>query len=267
MQGRLSQQVNGKTQAFPWQNWQSEFSTAKEHNFKIMEWTLDQDRLYENPLMTEKGQEEIRNLMLTYEVSIPSLTGDCFMQAPFFKVAGKARESLLLDLQNIISSCGLLGIEFIVFPLVDNGRLENSDQEENLIEGLSLIEPDLRSYSVKIVFESDFSPGRLTEFISGFSTDNFGINYDTGNSASLGFDPEEEIRLYGRRILNVHIKDRLLYGETVPLGHGNADLPKVFEALTSNGYDGNFILQTARVDNNHAGVLCQYRDQVIEWIS
>jgi|TARA_B100002003_G_scaffold232416_1_gene244249 hexulose-6-phosphate isomerase len=267
MQGRLSPIVNGKIQAFPWDYWQQEFKIACDNGFRIMEWTLDQDRLYDNPVMTTEGQQEIRELSGQYEISISSLTGDCFMQAPFFKVTGKARESLLLDLKNIITSCGLLGVEFIVFPLVDNGRLENSEQEKSLMDGLSLIEPDLRNYSIKIVFESDFPPDRLKDFIDPFPSDNYGINYDIGNSAAMDFDPKEEIKAYGQRILNVHVKDRLLHGTTVPLGQGNADIPKVLEELDSIGYNKIFILQTARaVDDNHAGVLSQFRNQVIEWI-
>jgi len=267
MQGRLSPIVNGKIQAFPWDCWQQEFKIACNNGFRIMEWTLDQDRLYDNPVMTTEGQQEIRELSSQYEISISSLTGDCFMQAPFYKVVGKDRESLLQDLQNIITSCDLLGVEFIVFPLVDNGRLENSEQEKSFMDGLSLIEPDLHKNSIKIVFESDFIPDRLKAFIDQFSPDNYGINYDIGNSAAMGFDPREEIKAYGRRILNVHVKDRLLHGTTVPLGRGNADMPKVLEELNSIGYNGNFILQTARaVDDDHAGVLSQYRNQVIEWI-
>jgi hexulose-6-phosphate isomerase len=160
----------------------------------------------------------------------------------------------------------LLGVEFIVFPLVDNGRLENSEQEKSFMDGLSLIEPDLHKNSIKIVFESDFIPDRLKAFIDQFSPDNYGINYDIGNSAAMGFDPKEEIKAYDHRIMNIHIKDRLLYGNTVPLGQGNAEIPKVLEELDSIGYNGNFILQTARSDADHIGVLCQYRDQVIKWM-
>jgi L-ribulose-5-phosphate 3-epimerase len=267
MQGRLSPKVNGKIQAFPWDSWQHEFQIAYDSGFSIMEWTLDQDRLYENPLMTKEGQQEIRDLSNQYEISIPSLTGDCFMQAPYYKVTGKDRESLLQDLQNIITSCGLLGVNIIVFPLVDNGRLENSEQKKSLIDGLSLIEPDLRKYSIIIIFESDFIPERLKTFINQFSTENYGINYDIGNSAAMGFNPAEEIVAYGDRILNVHVKDRILKGTTVPLGKGNANIPKVLKKLREINYDGNYILQTARaVNENHADVLCQYRDQVMKWM-
>tara|TARA_B100000315_G_C14542761_1_gene571734 strand:+ start:446 stop:1282 length:837 start_codon:yes stop_codon:yes gene_type:complete len=266
MLGRLSPSENGKIQAFPWDHWQDEFSIANEHGFNIMEWTLDQVRLYENPFMTEKGQVAIRELSHKYEILIPSLTGDCFMQEPFYKVEGKSRESLLLDLQNIINACRLLGIEFIVFPLVDEGSVENSYQEKSLLNGLSLIEPDLKKSSIKIIFESDFSPERLKYFIKQFSLEYYGINYDTGNSAAMGFDTKEEIKAYGARILNVHIKDRLLHGTTVPLGNGNADIQGVLKELNRIGYKGNYILQTARTDNDPANALCAYRDLVIEWV-
>ena len=151
MQGRLSPIVNGKIQTFPWNHWQQEFKIAYDNGFSIIEWTLDQDRIYDNPVMTTEGQQEIRDLSSQYEISISSLTGDCFMQAPFYKVIGKDRESLLQDLQNIITSCGLLGVEYIVFPLVDNGRLENSEQEKALLKGLSLVESDLHKNSIKII--------------------------------------------------------------------------------------------------------------------
>ena len=96
MQGRLSPLVDGKIQAFPWDHWNNEFSIANKYGFNLIEWTLDQKRLYENPLMTEVGQKEIKGLSIKNKISIQSLTGDCFMQAPFYKVRGKNRENILL---------------------------------------------------------------------------------------------------------------------------------------------------------------------------
>lgn len=45
MQGRLSPLVNGCIQAFPWSCWRDEFPLAQQHGFRLLEWTLDQDRL------------------------------------------------------------------------------------------------------------------------------------------------------------------------------------------------------------------------------
>ena len=55
MQGRLCERVHGKIQAFPWRDWENEFPAAAAIDLHLMEWTLDQERLYENPLMTADG--------------------------------------------------------------------------------------------------------------------------------------------------------------------------------------------------------------------
>jgi len=63
-----------------------------------MEWTLDQETLYKNPLMSEVGRNQIRFLSNKYHINIPSLTGDCFMQAPFWKASGRDKNMLIGDL-------------------------------------------------------------------------------------------------------------------------------------------------------------------------
>ena len=72
------------------------------------------------------------------------------------------------------------------------------------------------------------------------------VNYDSGNSSSLGYAPRDEFAFYGDRVGSVHIKDRLLGAGTVPLGTGAADFPALTECLRSVAYKGDFILQAAR---------------------
>ncbi|MBK9446928.1 MAG: TIM barrel protein [Betaproteobacteria bacterium] len=267
MQGRLCDQVEGKIQAFPWRDWEVEFPAAAAAGLHLMEWTLDQEHLCENPLMTAEGQARIRALCRQHGVSIPSLTGDCFMQAPFWKAAGAAKQPLQADFIAICRACSAIGIRMIVVPLVDNGRLETSDQEKALVGFLLEQQAFLASLDLQVIFESDYAPGELRRFISTLPPGSFGINYDIGNSAALGFDPAEEFAEYGSRVVNVHVKDRVLGGTTVPLITGNANFPLVFAELAKLGYGGNFILQTARAaDGDHAGVLGAYRDMTMGWI-
>jgi L-ribulose-5-phosphate 3-epimerase len=268
MQGRLSPLINGKIQEFPWDNWRQEFAIASTLGFCLMEWTLDQDRLYESPLMTEKGRQEIIKLSHSYSIKIPSLTGDCFMQSPFWKVSGVEKESRQKDLTSILIGCEKVGIKQVVIPLVDNGRIDSSDQESALLDFLLDIEADIWSMGIQIVFESDLCPDGLKLFIGQFNPEVFGVNYDIGNSAALGFDAEKEFKAYGDRVLNVHIKDRNLGGTTVPLGDGNADFTKVFQQLAKREYQGNYILQTARANNgDHSGVLSKYKIMTESWVS
>ncbi len=83
MQGRLSPMVDGRIQAFPWEHWRDEFVLAGRHGFPTLEWTLDQERLSANPLMTPNGRREFRDLSAAHGVEVRCLTGDFFRQAPF----------------------------------------------------------------------------------------------------------------------------------------------------------------------------------------
>jgi L-ribulose-5-phosphate 3-epimerase len=267
MQGRLSAMVDGKIQAFPWDEWRDEFPRANALGLTRIEWTIDQDQLRDNPLNTSAGQKEIIELSRRNTLKPASLTGDCFMQAQFWKADGETRKSLIDDLDLVLASCSTLSIEFAVIPLVDNGRVENAAQAETLLRVLLDRAASLSKQGVKIVFESDLPPAPLAEFIDKFPHEVFGVNYDSGNSAALGYDPAEEIPTYAARILNVHVKDRLLGGTTVPLGTGAADLGKTIRLIEQSGYRGQYILQTARAaDGDHAGALARYRDMTVDWI-
>ena len=74
------------------------------------------------------------------------------------------------------------------------------------------------------------------------------VNYDTGNSASLGFDPIEEFKYYGHRISDIHIKDRKLNSGSVILGTGDVDFSRFFKALATVSYTAPFIMQVYRDD-------------------
>jgi hexulose-6-phosphate isomerase len=268
MQGRLSEVIDGKIQAFPWRFWQEEFRQAREIEIALMEWTLDQDDLYKNPFMTAEGQKAIIRLSEENGLKIPSLTGDFFMQAPFWKTASGNRKGLIDDFNAVVCACGSLNVQILVVPLVDNGALTSKREESYLIDVLADHETMLVENGVKIAFESDFAPIALERFIGKMNPNIFGINYDIGNSASLGFNVNEEFTSYGDRILNVHVKDRPLGGTTVPLGEGNADFETVFANLSECGYKGNYILQTARdASGQHSEVIKHYLDKTINWIA
>lgn len=267
MQGRLCDQVDGKIQAFPWSDWEKEFPIARRLGLHLMEWTLDHDRMDQNPIMTELGRQRIRELSEANDLQVSSLTGDNFMQAPFWKAAQEEREALIRQLEALIDACGAIGVRYIVVPFVDGGRIETFAQEDIVVSVLVGLVDQLEATGVSIVFESDYPPLELKRFLDRLPAPWFGVNYDIGNSAALGYDPVVEISAYRDRILNVHVKDRPLDGTTAPLGEGDADFARVFASLAQVGYSGVFILQTARsASGDHAGDLARYRDMTVEWI-
>jgi L-ribulose-5-phosphate 3-epimerase len=267
MQGRLSPLVQGKIQAFPVDHWREEMFLASKNNLACMEWTLDYEELHLNPIMTNSGQLSISQLQKQTDLNIISLTGDLFMQEPFWQNVGKKKEKLIDCFKMVCNQCASAKVPFVVVPLVDNGRLRDKEEERVLLEFLIDWSAHSQPEGLTVLFESDYGPKALSCFLSKLPADKFGINYDTGNSASLGFNPEEEFAYYGNRILNVHIKDRLYNGPTVPLGEGAADLAKQIKLLEDIGYDGCYILQTARAqDNDHLKAILLYRDIVLKLI-
>ena len=264
MQGRLSPMRNGRIQSFPWETWREEFETASRMSLKKIEWTIDSENFTSNPLLTSDGRQEIIGLKSQFNVEIPSVTCDYFMENPPWK---SDPAPILVGIESILLGMAKIDAKILVVPLVDNSSLGSAVKASRVEAFFRPVTNLLRENNMRIAFETDLSEEAFPDFIEEFGEDCFGINYDIGNSASLGFDPAKEFEAIGKRVINVHVKDRILGGTTVPLGSGNADFPLVFKCLKACGYVGNLIMQTARAtDHNHAAVLQKYRDQIVSWM-
>ena len=248
MQGRLSKVENGNIQSFPSKSWEREFKLASKLGIKFIEWTLDYKDFLKNPIFSINGISKIKQLSKSNNVFVKSITGDCFMQKPFWKK--KNHYNLILDLKKVVFACKKIGIKYVIIPLVDNGSIKKKWQEKKLIRIFLNLKSFLKKNKVKIVFESDYEPGRLKIFIKNFDERIFGINYDSGNSASLGYSVKEEFGAYGRYIKRIHIKDRLFKGHSVRLGAGNVDFFSLFKFIRKIKFKNSLVLQTARSKNN-----------------
>ena len=264
MQGRLSPIRNGRIQSFPWETWEEEFETASRIQIRKMEWTIDSENFASNPLLTTAGNEKIKSLMSLVNLEIPSVTCDYFMENPPWKTDP---EGLFRGIESILAGMSEIGSKILVIPLVDNSSLSNENEFSQVVHFFTRMSNLLLTNNLQIAFETDLGPQAFADFIANFDGESFGVNYDIGNSASFGFNPREEFAAVGPRVINVHVKDRVLGGTTVPLGTGNADFPTVFQCLKDHGYVGNLIMQTARAqDGKHAEVLEVYREQIVRWM-
>ena len=176
MQGRLSPQVDGKIQAFPWAHWQEEFAVAEILGFRLLEWTLDYKRLAENPLMTPAGQKRIRELCRRHGIRIPALTGDCFMQAPFWKHEGTTFFALKDDFLAVVRACSTLQIPLVVVPLVDGGRLASRREQDVFLSFLQAHNGFFKDQRVRIALETDFPPPQVMKLVDALDPESFGID-------------------------------------------------------------------------------------------
>lgn len=246
MQGRLTPTKGRGVQFFPFDNWEKEFKDAKDTTVDEIEFIFDLYKFRENPLWTKKGRSKIIKLINQTHVEVNNICADYFMRRPFYRVSKKVYDSNLLTLKKLIKSANAVGANFIGIPLLDNSSLKDKKEELLFLKAIDKILNLLEKYNIRVGLEADLPPKKLLRLINSIKHPLVGINYDTGNSSSLGYDPAIELGTYGQHIINVHIKDRVYKGSTVMLGKGDANFGVFFKALDNINYNGPFILQAAR---------------------
>ena len=103
-------------------------------------------------------------------------------------------------------------------------------------------------YHINLALETDLPPKKFADLLNEFDSKRVTVNYDIGNSASLGYDILEEFECYGERISDIHIKDRELGGGSVFLGTGAANFPLFNKILSNIDFKGPIIMQAYRDD-------------------
>ena len=247
MSGRLSKQIDKEIQIFPFQEWQKEFENAKNCGFSSIEWIFD---LKPNPISNEEGINEMNELMEKTKIRVNSVCCDYFMKKQLFGNNTTEIEQSCNVLKKIIKASKKLGIKNIEIPFVDSSSLKNEKDKKQIKEIIQKMIPLLDS-DMQIILETDLEPKKFREFIESFQNSKIKANYDTGNSTALGYDMKEEFEEIGKYFGNIHIKDRLLKGTTVPLGKGNVDFDILFKLIKKYDYRGDLIIQGARDKNEN----------------
>tara|TARA_B100000963_G_C22219213_1_gene490817 strand:+ start:349 stop:570 length:222 start_codon:yes stop_codon:yes gene_type:complete len=70
---------------FSQKNWEKDFKLASSIDIKLMEWTIDYEPDFKNPIVIKDGQERIIELSNKNFLLVKSLTKECFMQRPSWK--------------------------------------------------------------------------------------------------------------------------------------------------------------------------------------
>jgi L-ribulose-5-phosphate 3-epimerase len=244
MQGRLVPPESGRFQAFPRERWKEEFQLAAQVPVSYIEWIYDAYGADANPLTGDIGQ--LQDVIRSTGIVTRSMCADYFMDKPFIKCSEAERLEREAFLHRLLRLAEEIGIQRIVLPFVDASRIESQDEQDAVIKVIEAALPITRETGVELHLETALEPGAFAELLHHLPDQTVKVNYDSGNSSSLGYKPEEEFAAYGDRIGSVHIKDRIRGGGTVPLGTGDVDFPTVFSQLEKINYQGDITLQAAR---------------------
>ncbi|MFI5258663.1 MAG: sugar phosphate isomerase/epimerase family protein [Candidatus Limnocylindrales bacterium] len=246
MQGRLVPPTDGRIQCFPRERWRDEFALAAAAGLDAIEWIYDLHGADVNPVGADDGLEQVRTLSTQRGVLVRSLCADYFMDKPLLRAEPDEIEERTATLRWLLARCASLGAGRVVLPFVDASRIDSDAELDHVVGILGRVLPVLEETGVELHLETSLPPHRLARLLARLPHAMLKVNYDSGNSASMGYDPADEFAAYGTRVGSVHIKDRVIGGGTVPLGSGNTDFKTLFKCLGELGYTGDFVLQVAR---------------------
>ena len=246
MQGRLLPKIDGRYQAHPVDKWQDEFLIASDLGLSFIEFILDFDHFESNPLMSSDRCAQIFDLSQKTGVLVKTVCADYFMEAPLHSRNKNTASTSRKVLEILIFNASKIGVTDIVLPLVDQSSVSEPELRKRFVETFKPIVKMLNDANINICLETDLPPVEFAELIANLDSNKITVNYDIGNSASLGYSPADEFLMYGTRISDVHIKDRTFGGLSVPLGDGDADFHAVLRGLAQVNYTGPLIMQAYR---------------------
>jgi L-ribulose-5-phosphate 3-epimerase len=246
MQGRLGAPEGGRFQSFPRSGWRYEIAQAGRIGLRGIEWIYDLYGEGANPLETPAGRTELKALLGQHEIAVVSICADYFMDKPLLRCPEAENRQLLQRLEWLVGICPEMGIGRIVLPFVDASKIHDDAECNQVIANLRSTLPAAERHGVELHLETDLGPAAFRALLEQLNHPLIKVNYDAGNSASLGHKPAEEFAAYGHRIGSFHIKDRLRGGGTVPLGQGDTDFAALRAQLLRVNYRGDFVMQVAR---------------------
>ena len=246
MQGRLLSKYQGRYQAHPVGYWQDEFGVAASIGLDTIECILDFNDAEQNPLLSQSGAGEIKQVSDQTGVQVQTVCADYFMEAPLHSQNAEVSKHSSQVMIRLLERAGELGITDVVVPCVDQSSLNDRRTLDRFVKKLTPLLSIAEKEEVNLSLETDLAPQPFAELLDRFDSHRITVNYDIGNSAALGYDPVEELDAYGSRITDIHIKDRVLGGGPVFLGEGDADFGKFFTKLSEFDYQGPFIMQAYR---------------------
>ena len=263
MQGRLLPPWNGRFQSFPMERWREEFSLAAGAGLDAIEWIYDSVSEIDNPIGTANGLEEMRGLSEQYGIAVVSVCADYFMECPLARGSEAEQEVRIKKLLWLLDRCEVAGVRRVVIPFVDNSRIEDDADEARAVRVLHQVLAHAEKSGVELHLETSLDPKGFSSLLSKLPHPLLKVNYDSGNSSSLGYDPREEVAAYGDRIGSVHIKDRVRGGGTVPLGTGDANIPVLLSELFRIGYKGDFVMQIARGEEGNEPAWIRHNRELV----
>lgn len=194
---------------------------------------------------TAKEADAISSMAQEYGLRIGSVSTSLLWRFPLSSPDPEVRAQGRRIVQKEMELAERLGADTVlVVPGAVNASTSYEECYNRSRKELELLIPEAEKRGVKIGIENVWnrfllSPLEMKRYVDDFASPHLGAYFDVGNILLYGF-PEQWIRILGKRIFKIHVKDFKTGVGTghgfVPLLAGDVNWPEVIAALREIGY-------------------------------
>jgi len=185
-------------------------------------------------------------------LEIPGVVNSVHWKSPMSHPDAAERAKCTESMKTALEACKRYGgTTVLLVPAVVNETVNYKEAYERSQEEIRKVLPIAEKTGIKIAIENVWnnfllSPMEAARYIDEFESSMIGWYFDVGNIVRYGW-PDQWIRILGKRIIKVDIKDYsrkkqtdegIWEGFKVKLGDGDANWPAVNAALKEIGYQG-----------------------------
>ena len=223
--------------------------------------------------LTEKEILEARDKT---GIEIPGVVNSVHWKAPLSDPDPAVRAQCVESMKTAIRACKTYGgTTVLLVPAIVSEKVSYDDAYRRSQEEIRKLLPIAAETGVKIAIENVWnnfliSPMEAARYIDEFESEYIGWYFDVGNIIRYGW-PEQWIKILGKRIIKIDIKDYsrdkqtkegIWEGFKVKLGEGSTDWKAVNAALTAIGYQGWGSAEVAGGDRTRLLEISQRMDQL-----
>jgi sugar phosphate isomerase/epimerase len=240
VQGRLIQSPPGQLQWFPQDQWEKEFALAFDLGIDYIELIAERNHNPLNPIWSDDGIGKIKSLVKANGLSSYSFCNDYIIDN-----ALPGDQKTLEQNLRLIERGAALGCHKYILPLFERSEL-NKHNIGDYIAPLRAIADKAARSGITVCLETVLNGADLIKILERIGHPAVSVVYDTGNRVAFGHDLAGDIRMLGKKISHVHIKDKNKENENVILGTGLVNFLQVFKALADIKYEGAYTFETNR---------------------
>ncbi|MGZ4965122.1 MAG: sugar phosphate isomerase/epimerase family protein, partial [Limisphaerales bacterium] len=169
-------------------------------------------------------------------------------------IALKTEPRAAIWLNDSIDVARALGVKVVLVAQFRNGELKgDAVGVTRTVDLLREVAPRAEKAGIILGLENYLSAEENLDILQRVSSPAVQVYYDVGNSTEKGYDIYKEIRLLGKHICEVHLKDGHFC-----LGQGRIDFHKVRGALDEIGFNGWMQIEAAAPKD----LVSDYRSQL-----